>query len=228
VTFAHVRRFVCAAAVAAFVAVAPRAASAQVPVVERTARSEVGVSGAFVGPVSFGRSVANYTRPDGGAFPVFTTENGVTAGRGVEAHVTVHVSRRLSVEGTAGWSRAKLRTTITGDIEGAEDATISETLSRLEGEGSLLWTIATRGSLSFFVRGGAGIMHEFAGDGVYGATGTIGNAGAGMKYWRRAGTGRGVGLRIEGRASVRTNGITIGASKTVIAPVISGGIMFGF
>ena len=74
-------------------------------------------------------------------------------------------------------------------------------------------------------------MRELTGSGALIEDGFIGNAGAGVKYWwveRPTGRIRRVGLRVEGRMSIRSAALTLGESKTRFAPVVVGGIVFGF
>jgi len=208
--------------------VAP-AQTAAMPTDRRGPGFELDVAGVFTAPVALGQSSATYRRPDGGLFPLFRTEDRAAAGLGAEVHAGVGISSRISLEGTAGWSQAELRSEITSDVEGATGDVLSDRITRFKAEGSVLCTLVQRGSTSFFARGGIGVMRELSSDSIYAVTGTIGNAGAGVKYWKHTASGRRrLGLRVEGRAAIRARGISVGSSTTVIAPEVSGGIMFGF
>jgi hypothetical protein len=207
------------------------AASAQtlVPGPDRRPGFELTVAGVFTAPVTLGNSSATYRRPDGALFPLFRTEDRAAAGLGAEFHAGVGISSRIALEGTAGWSQSDLRSEITSDVEGATGDLLSDKITRFKVEGSVLITLVQKGSTAFFARGGIGVMRELSSDGIYAVTGTIGNAGAGVKYWKHTASGRQrFGLRIEGRAAIRARGISVGSSRTVIAPEVSGGIMFGF
>jgi hypothetical protein len=216
------------AALMATIGAAP--AVAQGLVAERRARVEVGLNATVTSPMSLGTSTASLTQPNGNPLTLFRTENRIRAGRGAEVNVGVRLGERLHVEGTAGWVRAELESKISGDADGGADAMATETLARFSGEASLLWTFAIRGDAAFFARGGAGWMRELAGDGTYSAPGTIGTAGLGVKYWlgRAGASGRGVGLRVEGRAVIRAKGLALSSSRTALAPAVAGGIIFGF
>ena len=192
-------------------------------------RTEIAFSGVLVGAASMGKAAATYIRSDGTPFTLFATTNSTRPGFGAEITAGRHVSRAVALEAAAGWSRATLRSRISGDLEDSAPPAIDETLTRVSVEGAVLWIVSQRGAWWFFARGGAGIMRELAGDGIYAATGQIVNAGAGVKYLRHGATGgRTVGVRLEGRANVRLQGIELGTSTTVVAPVISGGVFFGF
>jgi len=195
----------------------------------RSPRFELDVAGVFTAPVTLGQSTATYRRPDGSLFALFRTEDHAAAAPGAEIHAGVGIASRIAVEGTVGWSQSELRSEITSDVEGATGDVLSERITRFKAEGSVLCTLVQRGPTSFFARGGVGVMRELSSDGIYAVTGTIGNAGAGVKYWKQTASGRRrVGLRIEGRAAIRARGISVGSSTVVIAPEVSGGVMFGF
>jgi hypothetical protein len=216
---------------AALVCVA-RAAPAQTAVTGPERRGpafELDVAGVFTVPVTLGQSTATYRRPDGSLFALFRTDDRAAAGLGAEVHAGVGISSRISVEGTAGWSRTELRSEITSDVEGSTGDVLSDRITRFKAEGSVVCTLVQKGATSFFARGGVGLMRELSSDGIYAVNGTIGNAGAGVKYWKHTSSGRRrLGLRVEGRAAIRARGISVGSSTTVIAPEISGGVMFGF
>ena len=209
------------------IAAAPAAAQR---VTRSDPKREVTFAATWVGPVTFSTTPANLLRPDGGTLPLFTTTNGLAPGVGADIDVGLWLTRSITVEGTAGWSRTNLRTRVTGDFEGAADTTVTETIARFAVEGSALWTFARRGHARYFARGGAGWMNELVGDATYHARGIVGNAGVGMKYWcgnPRPGASR-IGLRVEGRAVIRDRGVSLGGGRVTVAAVAAGGIVFGF
>jgi hypothetical protein len=192
---------------------------------------EVSVQAAWVGPASFGSVNENLTRPAGSPYPVFQTDNSLGSGIGVEANFGYPLGARLQAELTGAWSRASLRSEITGDVEDADDITITETLNRFSIEGGVLWTLRTRERSSIFIRGSGGWMRELAGSGALAEDGFVANAGAGMKYWwgtATPGQAKRIGLRVEGRLSIRSGGITLGERSVRVAPVASGGLIFRF
>jgi len=213
-----------ALAVAAMASPALAQSTAQAASVRpRTPRVDIAIQGAWIGPVSFGESSMDLLRPDGSPLTVFRSENRLASGLGTEV--------RLTVELSGSWMRADLESRISGDIEDAEDVTVSEALDRVTAEGSLVWTWRTTRRTSWFVRGGAGWMREMAARGLLREDGVIVNAGAGLRYWwreRPGGALRRLGLRFEGRASIRSSGLSLGEQKSRIAPVVSGGLILGF
>ena len=221
-----------ALAVAAMASPALAQSTAQAASVRpRTPRVDIAIQGAWIGPVSFGESSMDLLRPDGSPLTVFRSENRLASGLGTEVHVAFPARQRLTVELSGTWTRADLESRISGDIEDAEDVTVSEALDRVTAEGSLVWTWRTTRRTSWFVRGGAGWMREMAARGLLREDGVIVNAGAGLRYWwreRPRGALRRLGLRFEGRASIRSSGLSLGEQTSRIAPVFSGGLILGF
>lgn len=211
----------------------PHAALAQTPAAAASVSRpiELAVQGSWVGPASFGSANQNYLRPDGSLYPVFQAESSLGSGFGVEANIGYPLGARFQAEFTGGWSRSSLRTEITGDVENADDVTLTETLMRFSLEGAGVWTVRTRERSSIFLRGGAGWMRELAGSGALTEDGLVANAGVGMKYWwgtSTPGRQKRIGLRVEGRLSIRSGGITLGERSVRVAPIASGGLIFRF
>ena len=230
----RIGRDVLAAALLSLIVATPVLAQSIVsraPQRPRLPRVDIAVTGALVGPVSFGQSSMDFLRPDGSVLSVFRAENRLAPGLGPEVHVAFPARRRLTVELSGSWNRGQLQSRISGDIESPGDVVLTQALDRVTAEGSLVWTWRVRGRTSWFVRGGAGWMREMADGGLLREDAVVVNAGAGLRYWWRArprGMLRRVGLRFEGRASVRSSGLSLGEQAARVAPVFSGGLIFGF
>jgi hypothetical protein len=230
------RRLVPGVFALALVIATTGAASAQTPASPAAQRPsgprlDVATTLSLVGPTSFGQSAEQLLRPDGSNLTVFRADNRLAAGIGVEVHLGFPARRRLMAELTGSWSRADLQSRISGDIEDVEDVTLGQRLHRFSAEGSVVWTWRARGRASYFVRGGAGWMRELVADGLLTADAVVTNVGAGMKYWwreRPRASVRRIGLRLEGRANVRSSGLSLDQSSRHVAPVLSGGLIFGF
>lgn len=222
-------RVLAPAATALLACVAP--ATAQTTAPAGPPRSELAVAAGLVGPVSYGSRNAEIVRPSGAPLVLFQTENRLAAGVLLELHLGRQLTDRLLVEASGAWQRADFETRVSDDFEGAEAATLTAGSSRFAVEGAVLWTLARRGPLALFARGGAGWMRELAGGGAIVEDGVIGSVGAGVKYWWRDNPGGRVpriGLRVEGRASLRSAAITLGDRSWRVAPVVAGGVVFGF
>jgi len=215
----------------ALVAASPQAWAQTPPAPSNDRPIEVAVQGSWVGPASFGSANQNYTRPAGSPYPVFEAESSLGSGFGVEANIGYPLAARLQAELTGGWSRSSLQTKIDDDVEDADDVTLTETLMRFSVEGAALWTFLTRDRSTVFLRGGGGWMRELAGSGALVEDGFVANAGVGMKYWwgtATPGQAKRIGLRVEGRLSIRSGGITLGEKSVRVAPIASGGLIFRF
>jgi len=189
---------------------------------------EFSVAGTWVGPTSFGTSSANLLTPAGANLTLFSTTSDLRPGYGFEMHLSKRVTPRFALEGSGTITRATLRSKISADFEDAADVEVTESLNRFTVTGAALWTLATRGRASYFIRGSAGWLRELVGDGALIEDGIAGDAGAGFKYMK-SGTGRRrIGFRVEGRLEMRHSGVTLGEDKLRMSPVISGGLIIGF
>jgi hypothetical protein len=174
---------------------------------------------------------ASLTRPDGRPLSVFQGEISMGPGPGAEVHFGRAVGTRLAVEATGTWTFTTTRAKVSSDIEGATDATLTEDLSRFSVEGSTLWRLAGGDRRALYLRGGAGWMRELVSGGTLAETGVIGNVGAAVKYWWGApssGQRRRLGLRLDGRAVLRSGGVDLGVSGVRLAPAASADLMIGF
>ncbi|HKW01609.1 MAG TPA: hypothetical protein VJN96_17410 [Vicinamibacterales bacterium] len=212
----------------------PAAAQTPRPQTSRPPRDhgiELTLGGAWTGGNSFGSSDANLQTPTGSSLMLFNTKSDLGAGGGLEAHLSFRVTKRLAAEFSGTWTHATIHTSLSGDFEGADSLTANVGISRFTLEGSGLWTLNTRGKARWFIRGGFGWMREVDETGVLTEDGTIANIGGGVKYWWRdqaRGTFRKLGLRVEGRAAIRSSGISLDQKSTRVAPVLAGGLVIGF
>ncbi len=209
----------------------PSSKPATPPAPARDHGIELAIGAAWSGSISFGSSNANLQAPDGSSLTLFQTSSEESSGTGVEAHLGFRVARRLSAEVSGTWTKTEIRTSLSGDFEGAEPITATVGTSRFTLEGSALWTVLARGRARFFVRGGVGWEREIDENSVLIEDGTIVNLGGGMKYWWRDqphGAFRKLGARVEARAAIRSSGISLDQRSRHVTPVIAGGVIFGF
>lgn len=215
---------------------APSAAQASSPQSRPPAASrdrgiEVTVGAAWTGGNSFGSADANLQAPNGSSLTLFKTSSDLGAGGGLEAHVSFRVAKPLAAEVSGTWTHQTISTSVSGDFENADSLTATVGVSRFTFEGSGVWTLNGRGHARWFVRGGFGWMREVDETGVLVEDGTIANVGGGVKYWWRdqaRGSFRKIGLRVEARAAIRSSGISLDQKSTRVAPVLAGGLVFGF
>jgi opacity protein-like surface antigen len=205
--------------------------SSPAPAPARDRGVELTIGAAWTGSISFGSADANLQAPDGSSLTLFKTSSELSSGTGFEAHLGFRVTRRLSVEASGTWTKAEVRTNLSADFEGAEPITATVGTSRFTLEGSVLWTVITRGRAQFFARGGAGWQRDLDENSVLIEDGAIVNLGGGMKYWWRDqphGALHKLGARVEARAAIRTAGISLDQRSTRVAPVVAGGLVIGF
>jgi hypothetical protein len=192
---------------------------------------ELTLGGAWTGGNSFGSADANLQAPDGSSLTLFKSTSDLGAGGGLESHLSFRVTKPFAVEFSGTWTHATIHTALSGDFENAEPLTASVGVSRFTLEGSAVWTFKTRGRSRWFLRGGFGWMREVDETSVLTEDGTIANIGGGVKYWWRdqaRGAFRKLGLRVEGRAAIRSSGISLDQKSTRVAPVLAGGLVIGF
>jgi hypothetical protein len=171
-----------------------------------------------------GDSTASLTRnpPTGSsAFELFRASTGIDPAVGADARLGVYLARSVSVEGGVHYSRPVLSVRLSGDAEGAEAITASETITRYVFDGSLVVHLLP---LSFaggrgvpFVTGGGGYVRELHEENGLAETGRQYHVGGGLRLWLGGGRRRfgirgdvGVALRegasdfSEGRRTVPT------------------------
>jgi len=201
------------------------------PAAPRDHGIEVAVGAAWTAGNSFGSSDANLQAPAASSLTLFHTSSDLGAGGGLEAHLSFRVAKPFAAEISGTWTHQTISTSVSGDFENASSLTATVGVSRFTFEGSGIWTLKSRGRTRWFVRGGVGWMREVDETGVLLEDGTIANVGGGVKYWWRdqaRGSFRKIGLRVEARAAIRSSGISLDQKSTRVAPVVAGGLVFGF
>lgn len=198
-------------ALAALVLAGTRGADAQVSVgTAEPRRGSVEISGSALwsGGFDVGSRAADLTRNTGtgtGPYTLFTTTSKVGPATGARARVGVHVSRAFAIEGGAQYSRPLLTTRASADLEGAEDADITDRIARFVFDGGV---IAYVHRLTFaggravpFVTGGAGYLRELHEGNEVVDTGTEAHAGGGLMLWLGRGARR-FGIRADVGVSI--------------------------
>ena len=184
---------------------------------------ELSVSAFALGGVDFGQHTASLTANDPGNpdFALFKTSARIGTAPGLDARATFNVTRTFGVEGAFTWTRQTAEAEITSDAEGIPNTTVSETLSTYFIEAAAvihLRRLQFGGGRGIpFVFGGGGYLRQLDGDAFLIDTGTVLDAGAGVKYFfvnRPGGLVRGVGLRADGRLYVRSGGLELDDEKT--------------
>jgi hypothetical protein len=189
------------------------------------------VGGLFTGPSSVGSASAELLNGAGTpSVTLFDARNKIASGFGIESNVGVQLASSLWFEVSGGFTRANVNTEISNDFENADALTISSAMSRFTVEGGVVMYFNQTGSRALFFRGTGGWMRETAGGNTLTGDGYIASAGIGFRQWfggssRRA-TKR-VGVRIEGRAVVRSGGISLAEKGVRFGPAGAVHLVFG-
>jgi hypothetical protein len=212
---------------AALLLAAEAAAQALPPPSQRS--KDLSFGGTLTLPMDVGETSLNYKDTNGDEFTVFSATNRFGTGFGLDVNLGFRIARRLFAEGVGAWTHVPLEAKITGDVEAGEDATVSESASRFSLGGALRIHL-TEGATEWFVRGGASWMREVAAGSALTGDGTLIDAGAGFfrTLTRRPGGMLKTGLRVEGRLSFRSGGLTLGEDKLRVGPVVTAALTLGF
>ena len=207
----------------------PAAALAQAPQDER-GRFEIAAGPVWTGRASFGSQAATETTVAGGRFDLFSTTTEFAATAGVDGELAVRLTRSLDVVGSVSYSRPELRTSISGDAEGASPTTASESIQRLTVEGGVRWHFPrwAVGNHVPFVSAGAGYLRDVHEGSTLVAPGQTLSAGGGMRFRLTSGEGtlKAAGLRAEARVVVRRKGA--GPERLQPSPALAASVFFRF
>jgi hypothetical protein len=215
----------CLAALTAVLWSAPAAA-------QSAGRIEVGGGARWIGSTSFGQLEAEETSFGGGTRPLFKTSTDLDRSTGVEARVSVNLTRLVQAEGVIALNRIDLTTRVTADVEGVVDTTAAEPVTQYAFEGGVLLQLArwSGGKLLPFAAGGAAYLRQVHDRRTLVDSGHSFYVGGGVKYLLTSGgTGRikATGLRGDVRA-VFTSGNIAPDDKARTAPSVSASFFVAF
>jgi len=164
-------------------------------------------------------------------FPLFRSESTIDGAAGFDLRVAYPLSRAVSVEAAATFSRPSLGVRVFQDSEGTLETRVSESIDQYTIEVSGLWQLPGRpfGTKARpYAIGGAGYLRQLHEDRVLVETGQLGFGGGGVQYWLRSNAGkRAVGIRGEACAVFRTRGIDF-EEKRRVYPRLSALALIGF
>lgn len=179
-------------------------------------RLEVNVGGGLLGGAGLGSADANLLANDPARRPfrVFSAESRVASAPSFHARAAFALSRRLGVEGGVVMSRPDVRTSVSGDVEGAPGLTVVERVDQYFIEAGVVITIDAlrvgRRTVPF-VAGGAGYLRQLHEGRTVIEQGQVYHAGGGVKLWlvaRDRGVVRTAGLRADARLYLLASGIS--------------------
>jgi hypothetical protein len=174
--------------------------------------------------------------PSGSPVTLFQTSTSLESGPVFEARVGWHLTRALMAEGTFGFTRTELRTSITNDFENPAPTVSRTRLKQYTIEGGLVWQPARlafgRGRrLQMFITGGGGYLRQLDDGAALVGTGESIFAGGGLKYrMHQAARGalKSLGVRADVRANINHGGLDIDDNAWRAYPSVTGGIYLGF
>lgn len=158
-------------------------------------------------------------------FTLFRAESSIEAAAGAEARVGFAMSRSLTLEIGVSYQRPGLTTSLSQDAEVAAVTIDAERLSQYVVDIGALWQLPRvtlgRRARPFLLAGG-GYLRQLYDERTLVETGSVYYAGGGVRFWLRGGDGqrRSVGLRADGRALWRVEGVEF-AGQTRVAPVFA-------
>jgi len=184
---------------------------------------EVAAGGLYMNRSPLTAGDAKETTPTGGSVPLFSTSTTLSALTGGELLVGVHMSPRLELFGAASFGSRQLRIEASNDTENAAPVTASERLQQFTFTGGVLWFLS-ESRVAPFLSAEAGQMRQLHEDKTLVETGPVYMAGAGVQMLFAA---RGsVGLRLAGRAIVRSKPFLIDSKK--VSPAVGVSVFVRF
>jgi hypothetical protein len=177
-------------------------------------RPEAAFSAGWLAGTTLGAADANLRTRTGNDYLLFSTDSRFGGAPMLEARASYALTRRYTVEGRAGFSRPELRTTISGDVEGAPDIDVAERIHQYTFEGALVVMLhgLRFATLVPFASGGAGYLRQLHEGQTLVEEGVLYHLGGGVKralFARRQGLVKAAGFRADVRWYVLTGGIDL-------------------
>lgn len=186
------------------------------------------VGGTWTGGGSLGTTDANYITPTGTTMTLFSTTQSVSGGAGLGGHLRVRLTPRVAFEASGSWSRPQLRSRITGDFEGADAVTATQTYSEFLAGGGLVLSFHQQGRWRPFARGAVSWMRQLSGDQSHYHDGYRADLGGGMQFvWReKRGHIKPYGLRADVWIGVKHGGLELDQKSRIVSPGFSASLIF--
>jgi hypothetical protein len=147
-------------------------------------------------------------------YRLFSTDSDVATGKSLHARVGFALSRRFAVESGVVFSHPRIRTSVSGDVEGAPALTVDEAVDQYFIEAALvvrLDEIRLGRRTVPFVAGGVGYLRQLHEGLTVIEEGHLYHLGGGVRHWlltRDRGFVKSAGLRADGRVYVLVSGIS--------------------
>lgn len=186
------------------------------------------VGAILVGGANAGKSAATYTAPDGSQVPQFSLEKSLAPAIGVSGHLSIRLSSRVRVEASARWARTEFRTKLSGDSDGADNVTATQSVDRFVVGGGAAVGLRQLGRWHTFARGSFGWLRELSDDQSLYQDGWVGELGAGANFqWtEKAGHFRPYGIRTDIWLDIRHGGLSFSEKSRMLSPACSAALIF--
>jgi hypothetical protein len=181
--------------------------------------------------VTFDSADANERDPTGAPFRLFAVKTQLENAFGAHVYIAPRITRSLRLEVSGSYAAPQLSASVTHDVENADDVLIDETITQLAMDVALLYEFhndrTSRPNVPF-IMGGGGFSRELHDGQTLIETGQSFFAGVGLKgYFMRGQVRRSIGLRFDGRAVFKTNGVALD-DQTHIGAVLTASVFKQF
>jgi hypothetical protein len=201
--------------------VASASASAQSTSSPPVRRLEVSVGAGFLTGAALGQQPANERAVSGSPYRLFDTDTDLSSSLFFGLRLGYAISPRVSIEGSASLGQPELRTSISGDAEGAEALTAVEQIDQYTFDGGIVYRLGgLRSSLVPFVAGGAGYQRQRHEGQTLIESGGLVYAGGGVTRWlavRKQGMVKAMAIRGDARLYFFSGGVTPEDTRTQVA-----------
>ncbi len=179
-------------------------------------RVEFEVGGGILGGASLGSADANLRANATTKQPyrLFSTASRISSRPAVHARIGYAFNRRFAIEGGGVFTRPVVRTSVSGDVEGAPALTVDERIDQYFVEASILVSfdeIRLGRRTVPFLAGGAGYLRQLHEGLTLIEEGHFYHLGGGLKHWlfaRDRGFVRAAGLRADARVYLLLSGMS--------------------
>jgi hypothetical protein len=203
------------------------------PASPQPGRVEVSAGSLWIGRQVLGSTSANETTGTGGTLALFQASTELASLSGLEGRISVRVWRGVEAEVEASYGKPQLKISIANDTENAAQVTAVETIQQITVGAGVVWSVPYRpwrGRLMPFVTAAAGYLRDVHEAQTLIDTGRYYQVGGGVKVLlvsRSRSFFKGLGVRADARAMVRSKGVAFDAAGHA-SPAIGASVFLRF
>jgi hypothetical protein len=193
-------------------------------------RFEAAFSAGWLGGAGLGGADANLRTRTGGDYLLFSTDSRIAAAPAIEARASYSLTRRYTLEARFGFTRPRLRTSVSADVEGAPGIEIEERFDQYTFEGAIVVMLPGLrfASLLPFASAGSGYLRQLHEGLTLIEEGVAYHVGGGVTrslFARQRGLFKAAGLRGDVRLYVLTGGIELEEKARPHVAALGGGFV---